>query len=93
MSKEQKVQLPEDYVAPPIEGMYDINEEHPDGIIFIYVGGCDWHDSFERCLKEFILTIFHEIMHVLCPDMGDYVPVAERILADILEENQQQSGA
>ena len=84
LSKKQKAQLPEDYVAPPIEGMYDINEAHPDGIIFVYVGGCDWQTDFEHCLKEFILTVFHETMHILCPDVDDYVPYAERILDETL---------
>jgi hypothetical protein len=84
LSEKQKAQLPKDYAAPPIEGMYDINEAHPDGIIFVYVGGCDWQTDFEHCLKEFILTVFHETMHILCPDVDDYVPYAERILDETL---------
>lgn len=91
LSKEQEAQLPRDYVAPLIEGMYDIDEVHPDGIIFIYVGGCAWQNNFEHCLKEFDLTVFHEVMHVLCPDIGDYVPYAEKILAEILSEDRQLS--
>lgn len=73
-------QLPKDYIAPPMEGMVDHD------IIFVYVGTCDWNKSFEFCLKEFILTVFHEIMHVLCPDIDDFVPFAEKLLAEILEE-------
>lgn len=86
LSKEQEARLPDDYVAPPIEGMYDIDEAHPDGIIFIYVGTCNWERDFEYCLKEFVLTVFHEVVHVLCPDMDDYVPYAEKILAEILND-------
>lgn len=84
MSRKQKAQLPKDYVAPPIEGTYDIDERHPEGVIFICVGGCDWQSDFEHCLREFILTVFHETMHVLCPDIEEYVPYAERILAETL---------
>ncbi len=84
LSKRQKAQLPRDYAAPPIEGMYEFNEAHPDGIIFIYVGGCDWQTDFEHCLKEFVLTVFHETVHILCPDIGDYVPYAERVLNETL---------
>ena len=91
LTKEQKAQLPEDYVAPPIEGMYEIDEAHPDGIIFIYLEGCDWQNRFEQCLKEFVLAVFHEVMHVLCPDMSDHVPYAERILAELLDKDWQQS--
>lgn len=86
LSKEQEAELPEDYVAPPIEGMYDINDEYPEGVIFVYVYRCDWERNFEYCLREFVLTVFHEVMHVLCPDMGDYVPYAEKVLAEILND-------
>ena len=72
-----------DYVAPPIEGMYDISAKHPNGIVHIYVGHCRWEEDFEYCLKEFVLTVFHEVMHVLCPDIGEYVPYAEKLLAEI----------
>ena len=41
--------------------------------------------SFEYCLKEFVLTVFHEVMHVLCPDIDEFVPYAERLLAEIIE--------
>ena len=77
-----------DYVPPPIEGMYKISKKNPDGIIHIYVGNCDWKNAFDFCLREFTLTVFHEVMHVLLgPDMDDYVPYAERVLAEILCEN------
>jgi hypothetical protein len=85
-SRKQKTRLPKEYVAPPIEGMYNIDETHPDGIIFIYVGGCDWRSNFEYCLREFVLTIFHETLHVLCPDIDDYVPYAEKVPAETLTE-------
>jgi hypothetical protein len=73
-----------DYIPPAIEGMYHVSAKHPDGVIHIYVGHCDWESNFEYCLKEFELTVFHEVMHILCPDMEDYVPYAEKILADML---------
>jgi hypothetical protein len=85
LSREQKEHLPKDYVAPPIEGMAKLDDAHPDGIIFIYVGTCDWESSFEYCLKEFVLTVFHEVMHILCPDIDEFVPYAERLLAEIIE--------
>jgi hypothetical protein len=53
--------------------------------IIIYVGTCAWENSFEYCLKEFVLTVFHELMHVLCPDIDEFVPYAEKVLAEILE--------
>jgi len=86
LSKEQQKVLPKDYVPPPIEGMYSINDKHPEGAIYIYVGYCDWEKNFDYCLKEFILTIFHEAMHVMFPEIGDYIPYAEKILADILDK-------
>jgi hypothetical protein len=89
LSKEQEKNLPNDYVRPLIEGMYEIDDEHPDGIIFIYVGYCDWEDRFDRCLKEFILTLFHETMHVMFPDLENCVPYAEKILAKILGDNDE----
>ncbi|MEM3703736.1 MAG: hypothetical protein QXX79_04905 [Candidatus Bathyarchaeia archaeon] len=74
LSKEQQKVLPKDYVPTPIEGMYSINDKHPEGIIYIYVGYCDWEKNFDNCLKEFILTIFYEAMHVMFPEIGDYIP-------------------
>lgn len=79
LPREQKECLPKDYVAPPMEGMIERDT------IFIYVGTCDWERSFEHCLKEFVLTVFHEVMHVLCPDIDDFVPYAEKLLGEILE--------
>lgn len=87
LSKEQKEHLPKDYVVPPIEGKCEIDDAHPDGIIFIYVGSCDWESNFEYCLNEFVLTVFHEVMHVLCPDIDEYVPYAERLLAEIIKKD------
>ncbi len=76
------------YVPPPIEGMYDINKKYPDGIINIYVGNCDWENNFDFCLRKFILVVFHEIMHVLLGStMDEYVPYAERVLAEILNND------
>ncbi len=73
------------WVPPPIEGMYDIDKKHPDGIIHIYVGNCDWKNNFDYCLRRFTLVVFHEVMHVLLgSDMDEYVPYAERVLAEIL---------
>jgi hypothetical protein len=66
-------------------GMVKTDDTHPNGIVFIYVGTCDWENSFEYCVKEFVLTVFHEIMHILCPDIDEYVPYAEKLLAEILE--------
>jgi hypothetical protein len=86
LSKKQEAQLPENYVAPSVEGMYDVDEKHPDGIIFVYVGACDWEGNFEFCLREFVLTVFHEVMHVICPDVGDYVSYAEKVLAEVLND-------
>jgi len=88
LSKEQMEKLPKNYVFPLIEGTYLVDDEHPDGIIFIYAGYCDWEGKFDRCLKEFILTIFHEILHVLFPELEEYVPYAEKILAETLENDQ-----
>lgn len=85
LSKEQQRKLPKGYVPPPIEGTYSINAEHPDGIICIYVGYCDWEQRFEFCLKEFILTVFHEAMHVMFPELEKYIPYAEKVLAAILD--------
>jgi hypothetical protein len=86
LSKTQQKILPKDYVPPPIEGTYSVNNKHPEGIIYIYVGYCDWEKNFNHCLKEFILTIFHETLHILCPEIENYVPYAEKILAEILKE-------
>ena len=86
LSKEQEKDLPEDYVPPLIEGMYSVDDEHPEGIICVYVGYCDWERNFDNCLKEFILTIFHEALHIMLPDLEDYVPYAEKILASVLNE-------
>lgn len=87
LSKGQIKNLPKDYVFPLIEGTYLVDDEHPDGIIFIYVGYCDWEDEFGKCLKEFILTVFHETMHVLFPELENCIPYAEKILAKILDDN------
>lgn len=86
LSEEQQKNLPKDYIAPLVEGMYSVNDEHPDGIIYIYVGDCDWERNFENCLKEFILTIFYEAMHITFPELGDYIPYAEKILASVLKD-------
>ena len=86
LSKEQQRDLPKDYIPPLIEGMYSVNDEHPEGIIYIYVGYCDWDKNFESCLREFILTVFHEAMHVMFPELEEYIPYAERILANILSD-------
>jgi len=86
LSKEQEKNLPNDYPHPLVEGMYDINDDYPEGLITIYVGYCDWEKNFELCLKEFVLTMFHEVMHVLCPEMENHVPYAEKILAEILND-------
>jgi hypothetical protein len=37
LSKEQRRNLPEDYIPPPIEGMYSVSDEHPEGIVYLYV--------------------------------------------------------
>jgi len=84
LSPEQEKNLPKDYVRPLVEGMCIIDDEHPEGLIIVYVGYCDWERDFDHCVKEFVLTVFHETMHVLFPDIDDYVPYAERLLADIL---------
>lgn len=76
-----------DYVAPPIEGMYDINRKYPDGVIHIYVGNCDWEGNFQYCLRKFVLVVFHEVMHVLCPSMDEFVPYAESVLAEMISED------
>lgn len=86
LSEEQQKNLSKDYIAPLVEGMYSVNDEHPDGVIYIYVGYCDWERNFENCLKEFILTIFHEAMHIMFPELGDYIPYAEKILASVLKD-------
>ena len=84
LSTEQQKGLPEDYKFPLIEGMYWINDEHPEGIIYIYVGYCAWESNFGSCLREFILTIFHEAMHIMFPELADHVPYAEKILSNLL---------
>lgn len=86
LSKEQQKNLPEGYIPPPIEGMYSVNSEHPEGIMYIYVGYCDWEKKFDNCLKEFILTIFHEAMHIMFPELEDHIPYAEKILANVLDD-------
>ncbi len=85
LSEKQKEHLPKDYAAPPMEGMFKADGAHPDGVIFIYVGTCDWESDFEYCLRQFVLTVFHEVMHALCPDIDEYVPYAEKVLAEIIE--------
>ena len=52
--------------------------------MYVYVGYCDWEKDFDHCLKEFILTIFHEAMHVILPEIENSIPYAEKILATIL---------
>ncbi|RJS92598.1 hypothetical protein CW705_02530 [Candidatus Bathyarchaeota archaeon] len=84
LSKEQIERLPKNYVPPLIEGTYLVDDEHPNGIIFIYVGYCDWEGNFDRCLKEFILTVFHETMFY--SRIEDHIPQAEKILSEILDE-------
>ena len=86
LSKEQLENLPVDHVFPSIEGTYLIDEKHPEGMVLVYVGYCEWENKFEMCLKDFILTIFHEIMHVLFPELEKGVPYAEKILAEILDD-------
>lgn len=88
LSKAQQKVLPKNYVPPPIEGTYTIDDKHPEGIIYIYVGYCDWEKQFNYCLKEFIITIFHEILHILCPEIENYIPYAEKVQAEILNENE-----
>ncbi|MEM3700875.1 MAG: hypothetical protein QXL57_08460 [Candidatus Bathyarchaeia archaeon] len=85
LSQEQQKVLPKNYCPPPIEGTYSIDDKHPEGAIYVYVGYCDWEKNFDYCLKEFILTIFHEAMHIIVPEIEDYIPYAEKILAEILE--------
>lgn len=84
LSKEQRRNLPEDYIPPPIEGMYSVSDEHPEGIVYLYVGCCDWEKNFDYCLKEFILTIFHETMHIVLPELEEHIPCAEKICASVL---------
>jgi hypothetical protein len=92
LSKKQIENLPKDYVCPPVEGTYLIDDEYPEGVIFIYVGYCDWEHNFNNCLREFVLTVFHETMHVLLayeklsPQVVENcVPYSEKILAEILD--------
>ena len=76
---------PECYIPPPVEGMWFLDKEHPEGLIIVYVGYCDWERDFDHCVKKFVLTVFHETMHILFPDFAEgHVPYAERLLADIL---------
>jgi len=84
LSREQRRDLPGDYVPPPVEGMFSIDDEHPEGIIYIYVGYCDWVSNFEFCVREFVLTVFHEAMHVMFPELEEHIPYVEKVLADIL---------
>ncbi len=84
LSEEQQRNLPEDYLPPPIEGMYSVDDKYPEGIIFLYVGCCDWESNFDGCLREFILTIFHETMHVVFPELEKHIPYAEKICASAL---------
>jgi hypothetical protein len=86
LSEEQQKNLPKDYIRPLIEGMYSVNDENPEGIIYVYVGYCDWGKNFDNCLTEFILTIFHEAMHIMFPELEDYIPYAEKILATVLND-------
>jgi hypothetical protein len=84
LSREQERRLPMEYVRPAVEGMCIVDDAHPEGLIVIFVGYCSWETDFDYCLREFVLTVFHEIMHVLFPDIDDYVPYAEKLLAEIL---------
>ena len=84
LSPKQERVLPKDYIRPFVEGMCIIDDEHLEGLIILYVGYCDWERDFDHCVKEFVLTVFHEMMHFLFSDIDDYVPYAERVLADIL---------
>jgi hypothetical protein len=86
LSRKQQKVLPKSYVPPPIEGTYSIDDKHPEGVIYVYVGYCDWENAFEYCLKEFILTIFHEAMHIMLPEIENSIPYAEKILAALLNE-------
>jgi len=85
LSREQVQNLPDNYVSTGIEGTYLIDDEHLNGVIFIYVGYCNWDQEFEKCLREFVLTVFHEIMHILLPELENGIPYAEKILAEILD--------
>ena len=85
LSKEQERNLPNDYIPPLVEGMYSIDDEHPEGIIYIYVGYCDWEKNFDICLNEFILTIFHEALHIILPELENHIPYAEKIFADLIK--------
>jgi hypothetical protein len=91
LSEEQEKKLPKGYVAPPVEGTYLVDDKHPDGVIFIYVGYCNWKDNYEECLRDFVLTVFHETLHVLLPELEN-VTYAERIFAEILEKSKAQKG-
>ncbi len=71
--------------------MYSVDEKHRGGIIYVYVGCCNWEKNFDYCLKEFILTIFHEAMHIMLPEIEDYIPYAEKILADVLEKEPNET--
>jgi len=86
LSKEQQRNLPRDHVPPLVEGTYAVDSKHAEGVIYVYVGYCDWEVNFEKCLEEFVLTIFHETMHILFPELEEHVPYAEKILASILNE-------
>jgi len=88
--KEQQKALPKDYTSPLVEGTYLVDDEHPEGVIYVYVGYCDWERDFDRCLKEFVLTVFHEAMHILFSEMEDHVPYMEKILAEILYNQNEQ---
>jgi hypothetical protein len=77
--------VPKDYVPPLVEGMYRLDKKHPEGVVFVYVGYCDWEKNFDKCLREFVLTVFHEVMHILFPKLGDHIPFMEQILAEILD--------
>lgn len=78
--------MPKNYIPPSVEGMYSVDNEHPEGIIYLYVGYCSWERNFDNCLTEFILTVFHEAMHIIFPELEDYVPYAEKILASVLHQ-------
>ena len=51
-SEEQQKNLPNGYTPPLVEGMYTVNDEYPESIIYLYVGYCDWEENFSNCLTE-----------------------------------------
>lgn len=76
LSREQQKTLPKGCVPPLVEGTYSVDAKHPEGIVYVFMGYCDWENTFDNCLKELILTIFHEALHILVPEISDYIPYA-----------------